>query len=81
MNISRHNSIPPIIADGIKIRIDLDNTRKVRKPAIKQNVAVRVPDANICQITNKPVIKKKILSFFIFVVIEMIINAMAALAA
>ena len=36
---------------------DFDNTKKVINPAIKQKVAVRVPEANICQITIKAVIR------------------------
>ena len=55
ISIPRNN--PPIIAEGIMMRNDLDNTRNTKKPAIRQNVDVLVPDANICQMTIMDVIR------------------------
>ncbi len=72
---------PPMMADGIMILNDLDNTKNVKKPAIMQNVAVRVPEANICQVTSAPVIKKKKRSLLILVVMLMTKNKIAAPAA
>ena len=45
------------MADGMNIRIDFDKTKNVINPAIKQKVAVRVPEANICHMTNSAVIR------------------------
>ena len=49
-------------------------------PAIKQNVAVRVPEGNIPHAHAIPAIKKKYLYFLIFAVIPKMIKATAVAA-
>ena len=65
------------MALGTIILTDFDTTRKTIKPAIMANMAVRVPDWNIPQVTAAAVIKKKILSLFSFDVIPNTKNATA----
>ena len=43
----------------IIIFTDLDKMRNVTKPAVRVNIAVRVPDENMPQITKSAVIPKK----------------------
>ena len=60
---------------------DLDKMTYTIKPAAKQNMAVRVPDWNMPHKTAIVVSAKNILSFFIFVVIAIMVNVEAAAAA
>ena len=70
-----------MIAEGMIILNDFDNTKKTKKPAIRQNVDVLVPEANICQITIIEVIRKKNLSFLILLVMPITKKVIAAQAA
>ena len=47
------------------------------KPAIRQAIAVRVPEGNMAQVQAAPTIKKKNLYFRIFAVIPNIMKATA----
>ena len=69
------------MAEGTIILNDFDKTRKTRNPAIIENIAVRVPDWNIPQVTSIPVIPKKYLSHFTLEVIDVTRNASAEPAA
>jgi len=62
---------------GIAILNDLDKIINAIKPAIKQAIAVRVPDWNIAQIQPNPTMIKNILYFLIFVVMPNTMNATA----
>ena len=77
VNARMKMNIPKIMDTGIAILNDFDRTIYKDMPAIKQNNAVLVPDAKNAHIAQTPEIKKKILSFFIFDVIEKTINAAA----
>ena len=71
---------PRTIETGTMIFTDFDSTRNIRKPAMRQNMAVRVPEANIAQIESKPTIPKNNLCFLTLFVMAMIQNAAAAAA-
>ena len=77
MNIRIKRKNKPAIALGINILTDLAKNKKTINPAIIVKMAVLVPDWNIPQVTAAAVIKKKILSFFIFAVIPNIKKATA----
>ena len=68
---------PKVILTGTAILIDFERKTYAMNPAIRQAIAVRVPDWNIAQTQAKPVIKKKILCFFILLVIPKMIKATA----
>ena len=65
---------------GAIILVDFDKTKKTQNPAIRQKIAVLVPDANIAQIDKIPTIQKKILCFCILLVIARIIKNTPAAA-
>jgi hypothetical protein len=69
--------MPKIIVTGIAILNDFDRKTYAMTPAIKQAIAVRVPDGNIAHVHANPVIKKKYLCFLILLVIPNIRNATA----
>ena len=69
------------MALGIMIFIDFERTRNTTKPPIIQNMAVRVPEANMPFVTSSAVTRKKIRSRFIFAVMAITKNVMAAPAA
>ena len=61
-----------MIDTGTIILVDLERTRKTIKPAIMQNIAVRVPDWNIAQVVNTPTMVKNNLRFLtLFVIANM----------
>ena len=72
---------PPIIIVGTAILNDFESTINTAKPPAIQNIAVRVPDANILLTTNNAMIMKNHLFFFIFVVMPKMRNAIAEAAA
>ena len=70
--------IPKTIDTGTIILADFDKTRNTIKPAIKQKMAVLVPDWNMAHVVSSPTMPKKILCFFILFVIAMIKKATEA---
>ena len=63
--------------NGIAILKDLDKKIYVINPAMRQAVAVRVPEGNIAQAHATPTIKKKYLYFLILAVMPNMMNATA----
>ena len=57
--------------------IDFERKMYTMKPAIRQIIAVRVPEGNMAHAQAKPVIKKKYLCFLILDVMPKIIKATA----
>ena len=69
------NNMPQMMVSvitGIAILIYLDKNIYRKIAAKKQKIAVRVPDVNMPYVHIKPAMRNKILSFFSFVVIEII---------
>jgi hypothetical protein len=73
---TKTNNVKTIV-NGIAILNDLERNIYAINPAIKQAIAVRVPEGNIAQAHAEPIIKKNIRCFFILLVIPKIINATA----
>ena len=69
------------MAAGIIILMDFDNTRYSAKPANKQKIPVRVPEANMLLTTNIPTKRKNNLSKLRFEVMPKMRNATPAAAA
>ena len=68
---------PNKTVNGMAILIDLDKKIKAIKPAIKQAIAVRVPERNNPQTHANPTIRKNIRYFVILFVIPNMIKATA----
>ena len=81
VNINNDSKNPPMIAQGTMILTDRERTKKHRNPPIKQNIAVRVPEANIPFVTSSAVMRKNKRSRLIFVVMAITKKVMAAPAA
>jgi hypothetical protein len=74
-------AVKPKVIIGIANFTDLERIIYIIKPAKKQTIATRVPDANMLFKTKAPVIKNRILSFFSFVVKAKMRNATDVAAA